>query len=210
MRFPPAPPGQVTCPRCGQPLATAGLAAAAEVLVEQECPRCRDRLLVQVFPAIHRAERGSGPVIAALEGEAACFFHPEKQANVVCDQCGRFLCALCDLPVGTRHVCPKCLAAGLEKEEKMPELLRKRTNWGHVSLLLGLVPLLLGGPLVFFIFVITAPAAVFFALYGWNKPCSLVHGRGRVRASIGLLLGLAEIAGLFVLGYFMWKGITNG
>src|SRR5437764_14413186 len=37
----------------------------------------------------------------------------------------------CALPIW--HVCPKCLAAGLDKEAPMPELLTRRVSWGRLS-----------------------------------------------------------------------------
>ena len=50
-----------------------------------------------------------------VEGEAACFYHPGKRATVPCGVCGRFLCALCDLELNGRHVCPACLETSRRK-----------------------------------------------------------------------------------------------
>jgi hypothetical protein len=172
-----------------------------------QCPRCRSALLTQVFPVLNRVEQITGPGQVALEGEATCFFHPAKRAAVVCDHCGRFLCQLCDLPVGTRHVCPKCLAAGMDKVAPMPELLNQRVSWGLLSLLVAAVPMFLCGLFAFFV---TGPAAIFCTIYGWNKPGSIVHGKRRVSAILGGLIGLAEVCVLLGMGYFMWKGITRG
>lgn len=209
MRFPPAPVGQVQCPQCGMGLMLGPEAQGAQTFVSASCPRCRAGLLTQIFPVIHRQERTGTPGQAALEGESTCFFHPAKRAAGVCDRCGRYLCSLCDLPVGSRHVCPKCLASGIEKEGAMPELLSKRLSWGRLSLFFGLLPALFS-PVAFVVFFVTGPAAVFCAIYGWRKPGSLVRGRRRPSAIIGGLLGLAQIGTLVMFGALIWKGVTNG
>src|SRR4051812_5436334 len=209
MRFPPAPVGQVQCPQCGTGLMLGPEAEGVLTFVTTNCPRCQTRLLAHVFPAIHRQERIGTPGQAALEGESTCFFHPAKRAAAVCDRCGRFLCSLCDLPMGSRHVCPKCLASGMEKEGPLPELLTRRVSWGRLALLFGLLPVLLG-PFLMMLWFITGPAAVFCAIYGWRKPPSLVRGRRRPSAIIGLLLGLAQIAAVVTIFMLAWRGITRG
>jgi hypothetical protein len=97
----------------------------------------------------------------------------------------------------------------MEKEAPLPELLTRRVSWGRLSLLVAFLPIILGGPFLFFIFFITAPAAIFCAIYGWNKPGSLVHGRRRFSAIVGVLLALAEIAALVALGRLIWIGVTS-
>src|SRR6478672_3276968 len=95
------------------------------------CPQCLQELRISVFPPIYRHPTGEGSAGEhAIEGEATCFFHPEKRAERPCDRCGRFLCALCDLPVGSRHLCPVCLKAGNE-EKALPELVSSRVSWGR-------------------------------------------------------------------------------
>src|SRR4051812_32058662 len=78
-----------------------------------ECVRCHQLLRIAVFPTTLLAPPMPTQTGArAMEGDATCFFHPTKRAERPCDRCGRFLCTLCDLPVGTRHLCPSCLKAG--------------------------------------------------------------------------------------------------
>ena len=193
MRFTPAPPGIVRCPKCG-------LGAPGEVWTTSEtavCTGCRSRLRVRTFPALQQLTTArSGE--AALTGEAECFFHPEKKAERVCDRCGRFLCALCDLPIGARHLCPACVESGLGTSEAVPELVTRRTNWGRFALALTFVPFV---PFFTMLAPASALAAIGCAVYGWRKPPSLVHGRARLSAIAAILIGLAEIAGL--RGFFL-------
>ena len=50
--------------------------------------------------------------------QASCFYHPNKKASVPCDNCGRFLCALCDVDFGGRRLCPACIEAGSGTESE--------------------------------------------------------------------------------------------
>ena len=93
------------------------------------CPGCNAPLTIATFPAYrrtpvagHAAERITG------EGEAACFFHATRKAAVPCDDCGRFLCALCDIPVDGRHLCPTCIDTA-HKSGTVRSLERSRTRW---------------------------------------------------------------------------------
>jgi hypothetical protein len=173
----------------------------------RECDRCRQFLRISVFPALRSAPplpTRSGE--RAMEGDATCFFHPEKRAERPCDRCGRFLCALCDLPVGARHLCPSCLKAGPEEIVALPELVTRRLSWGRLSLILSLMVFI---PFFNLFFWLSAPAAVFAALYGWSKPGSLVHGRRPVSAIFGLLLGLLQVGGVAFFFYNLWLESTH-
>ncbi len=165
---------------------------ALEPAQEAVCPGCRMALRGQLF----RAWWAPAPTRAfgserALEGDAVCFFHPRNRAALTCDICGRFLCTICDLPVGSRHLCPVCLSNGLG-QQKLPEIVPRRVVWSRWSLWVGLLPLLLG--LFFWPFmIVTGPSAVALALIGWKRPGSLVHGPQRWAAVTGIILGLVQL-----------------
>jgi hypothetical protein len=196
--------GLIRCPACYY-MMQGPWVEGGETL--RECDRCRQFLRISVFPALGMAPPMPAQSGArAMEGDATCFFHPEKRAERPCDRCGRFLCALCDLPVGARHLCPSCLKAGPEDNVALPELVTKRLSWGRLSLLLAVVPITILGV---YISWATAPAAIFAALYGWNKPGSLVHGKRRLSALVGLLLGLAQVGGFTFLIYTIWHASTH-
>jgi hypothetical protein len=96
------------------------------------------------------------------------------------------------MPLGVRHLCPTCLSSGLGAE-KLPELVVRRFLWADTALLLGAVPLLLS----FFVWpglIVTGPAAVVCALYGWKRPGSLPRGRRHWAAVLGLICGLLQLA----------------
>lgn len=135
----------------------------------------------------------------AVDGDAVCFFHPSNRAALACDSCGRFLCTICDLPLGSRHLCPNCLSSGLGKD-KIPEIVPRRFLWARTAFWIGLLPVILGLFLWPF-FVVTGPTAVIVALVGWKRPGSLVRGRQRWAAVTGIVLGLLQV--VFWIGFVL-------
>src|SRR5208283_982933 len=130
----------------------------------QACPSCARELRVAVFPALFREERITPAERILAEGEASCFYHPEKKAAIICEMCGRFLCALCDVDFNGQHLCPACLEAGRQKG-KIAKLENTRTRHDRLALLLALVPVLTW-PFT----LISAPSALFYAIWHWKSP----------------------------------------
>jgi hypothetical protein len=126
-----------------------------------------------------------------MEGEAVCFFHPQNSARLACDVCGRFVCSICDLLVGSRHLCPVCLSKGLGND-KLPEIIPRRFLWQRLSFSLGFWPLFLFMFLWPF-FIVTGGTALIAGILSFRKPGSLVRGRQRGYAIAGILLALAQI-----------------
>lgn len=165
------------------------------------CPACGVPLQVEVFPALfRRMAPGQSGEILLIEGESACFYHPQKKAVLPCDACGRFLCALCDCELNGQHFCPACLETGRTKG-KIKSLQYQRTRYDSIALALAIVPLI---PPIFFLFscftLITAPASLFVAIFYWNAPRSLVRSlkTGYVAAMVLALLQLAGWGALIV------------
>jgi hypothetical protein len=161
---------------------------------------------VAVFPAFLRPPaRGSQAEPLLVEGEASCFYHPQKKAVVPCQACGRFLCALCDCELQGRHFCPGCLESGRQKG-KIETLENQRTLYDGVALALAVYPvvLILG---IYFTFL-TAPMALYVAIRYWNAPRSIV-GRTRIRSVMAVGLALMELAGWGLLIYYLAKGVRS-
>jgi len=154
------------------------------------CPGCNALLHVEVFPALFKqiAEGKQGETIL-VEGEAGCFYHPQKRAVVPCSVCGRFLCALCDVELNDDHLCPICLDTG-RKKGKLTQLENKRALHDSSALMLALAPLLCFWP----ISCVTSPAAVVLAIYSWSQPPSILP-RTRIRSYLAILFGVLQIVG---------------
>ena len=191
------------CPGCRIGLAPAAFSMDAPL----ECPSCRVRLEGAVFPAFWREEEGAfAGAVPAGEAEAACFFHPENRAALSCERCGRFICQVCDLAIGARHLCPACVSAGITGE-KLPEIVARRFLWIEAAFYFGLIPLLVGIGMWPFI-VVTGVMAIFFAVWGWRRPGSIPRAARRWPAVVGLVGGFIQIAawaGMLLLIYYGWS-----
>lgn len=185
----------IACTKCRSPLPEFSFNQGAPA----PCPGCNALVQVEVFPALTRkvAEGKPGETIL-IEGEASCFYHPQKRATVPCAACGRFLCALCDVEINDEHLCPACLETG-RKKGKLTQLETKRILYDSSALMLAALPLLLF--CLWWISIVTAPAAIVLAIYSWYQPSSILP-RSRVRSYLAIGLGLAEVAGwiLFFAG----------
>jgi hypothetical protein len=162
------------------------------------CPSCATAVWAELFPAFQRPlPSGHDGAAVLTEEEAACFYHPRKQAVVPCDACGRFLCALCDCELKGRHLCPGCLERG-RKEGKLRGLEHQRLLYDNIALSLAIYPLL-----IFYLTLFTAPMVVYLSIRHWNSPSSILP-RTKVRYVIALLLALMQIGGwTFVFTRFL-------
>jgi hypothetical protein len=158
------------------------------------CSRCGLTLQTLVFPAIANTARGTAPEVIGDDSEASCFYHSHSRAAVPCEQCGRFLCHLCDLEVEGRHLCPSCFQAGLT-HKRLETVETRRTMYDTVALALATIPAVFLWPVL-----VTAPAALWVVVRRWNAPGSLVS-RTRIRFYLAALFALAEIVGA---GFLIW------
>lgn len=192
----------VRCTKCFSALPPDLLAAGGPCA----CPVCRAALELLVFPAIHRhIGPGAAAEAALLDGESTCFYHTEKKASVVCGGCGRFLCALCDVPVGGQHLCPKCVETGQAKKT-LTTFENYRTSYPSLALTLAFLPLVLLWPVT----LVTAPATVFFVLFTWRKPPSVTGRRRHGAKLVALFVALAECAGWAALFFGIFAATHDG
>ena len=184
----------IYCPNCRIPLPhqmynTSGPA---------NCPSCENPVKAEVFPALFKESQASGGDETILrENEPGCFFHPQKKAVVPCALCGRFLCSLCDVEFGGRHVCPLCLAAG-QKKKKIRDLETRRVLYDDIALALAIIPVILT-----FVTVITAPMCLYIAIRHWKSPLSIIP-RTKLRFVLAILLAGVQTTGwLFLFGWLI-------
>ncbi len=152
------------------------------------CDNCHSEIQIDVFPSIFKpAEKGELGQESSND-EAECFYHPQKEATVICSVCGRFLCTLCDLDIDGAHICPSCLEKGEEKgsfESLENHFVR------HDSLALALSFLSM---LTIYFTLLLAPISIFWALKTWNRPKS-IFPRTKVRAILTILFSILQIIG---------------
>lgn len=191
-------PAPISCTKCNTPV--------PELFYNQgapsPCPGCNALLHIEVFPAFGKpiAEGKSGEFIL-VEGEAGCFYHPQKRAVIPCAACGRFLCALCDLELNDEHLCPICLHTG-RKRGNLVQLETRRVLYDSSALWLSVLPVLLVITSVFSL--LTAPIAVVLAIYSWYQPASILP-RTRIRSYLAIFFGLLQIFAWVLLFTGAWK-----
>jgi hypothetical protein len=155
------------------------------------CPSCNSALQIEIFPALFRpAETGHAGDVIMLEGEASCFYHPQKKAVLPCEGCGRFLFALCDCEHRGQHLCPSCLETGRTKG-KIKSLENKRTRYDNMAFLMAIIAFL---PPIIYLSFITAPATLYIAIRYWKSPFGLTQ-RSRTKLVIAALIATLQIAG---------------
>ena len=182
-----APPKRLfPCRKCG-------LILPADVFNTPEpagCPRCHNLVVARVFPAFIEGPReGRAGEVIGIDELSGCFFHPDRRAVVPCGECGRFLCALCDLEVQGRHLCPGCLEAGRQKAA-LAVFRTAHTRWDNVALMLATFP-------VFFYFItpFTAAAAVFISIWKWRSTRAAMVPYSKGRFVVALLVASLTLAG---------------
>jgi hypothetical protein len=186
-------PGPITCPKCD--------AALPPVIYNrgqvESCPGCRSPVQVEVFPALFfpPALSQTGAQIL-VPGESSCFFHPQKKAVESCESCGRFLCALCDLNLQGRHLCPSCVESGQTKG-KLNRLEAHRTLYDNLALITATIPVLMVWPTV-----ITAPLAIFLVVRYWNSPSSIIP-RSKARLILAAFFASVQILAWIALVIFL-------
>jgi len=160
------------------------------------CAACRAPLAAFVFPAMvtDPARLSSGE--ALREGEAGCFYHPQKRAAVPCDQCGRFLCTLCQVEFLGQNWCPGCVETRRQKG-KLSHLDAHRTLYDNIALAVAILPAFLIWPTI-----ITAPVALFLSARYWRAPSSLLP-RTKVRFLLAGAIAALQIAAWIWLVLFL-------
>lgn len=186
------------CPGCRIPLSREVLGAEGRV----SCPYCHVPLLVEVYPALARplADLAQSPQ-ASLEGDSTCFNHAGYRATVPCDSCGRFLCNLCDLAIGGRHLCPDCVQRSMQ--ENAPGMTTERMLWDRLAMSLAVLPVI-----TIYFTLLTAPAAIWISVRHWKSPGSLV-APGRWRFVLASLFAAMQLSMWVLIIWFVAQGFPN-
>ena len=141
------------------------------------CPNCSALTQIAVFPALTRKNPDTAPKTTTGE-QSTCFFHATKVAERACDQCGRFMCGLCDIHLENHHLCPNCLEKNLERGD-VQQFDKEFTYYDTIAFGFALVSVIL-----VYLGVVTASISLFITLRYWKKPVSMApRGKWRYVAS---------------------------
>ncbi len=178
-----APTVSLTCPECGFELSHVFL----ETPDFQGCKVCGTELSVRAFPACFQAPETIQPAdLFRGEEETSCFHHADKKAVDACSRCGKFLCALCSVEIGTELLCPECLIAG-ETKGADQSLERERTLYDSIAFAVAVIT-----GITISLSILGAPAALYLVFRYWKRPSSIVR-RWQWRKYAALIIALSEV-----------------
>lgn len=176
-------------------------------LLIQDCANCGQSNGVAAFPKSIQRSPAPPPLLPEdppAEGEAVCFYSPNRRATAACDHCGVLISAPWSAAWGSETVCLKCLEH-LREDRKDERFISGCTRWDNIALAISLIPFT-------FIFwwaaFITAPAALFLAIRHWNTPRGIIPV-GRTRLVLAILLSLLQIGGIAAAFFGIWTAITD-
>ena len=180
------------CSACDRALSLPD-AAGTEVLA---CRNCGNTTRIWLFPALFVEKNADVAQHVVDEGHSSCMNHPTKKATTVCDGCGKYLCALCDIDWNGEHRCAHCI----EHQKNASKDNALRTEYIHYDRIVLMLVLAAIPAHMFLIGVLFSPVAVFIAWRYWNEPWRPVPYRKWgmiVYVSLALMIILAT--GAFIL-----------
>lgn len=188
----------IACPRC-RAILTDDSINTGDL---HPCPVCAVPIRADVFNALARRDgQNASPENILVSGDAECFDHPGKKAIAACDACGRLLCDLCRVELSGRNLCMRCLQSARDKK-KIEALQNRRVLNDAIALHLSFWP-----GLIIFPTLITAPAAVFFAVRHWRTPAGVLK-KPFAMSIVAFLLATGQIAGWVIFFILLSRGVV--
>lgn len=190
----------VKCPNCTYPLDAELYNQTTDLI---ECNSCHSKITVQALPALYRKVVKSAEGLKAQLDDAVCFYHAKKKAEQLCNDCGRFLCGLCTLPIGEELLCSSCLELRRKQEFGQHQLKPRQMRYDKLAIGLTIIPLIIYFPIT----IITAPAALFISIRFWRKKLEFAPGmRGRMVFSL-IFSSLLIIGWIFLISFMIWGAV---
>jgi hypothetical protein len=157
----------LSCPHCSEPLPVNLFVPGPT----GQCPACHSKVEAYIFPEFHRDSSSASGIHLAHQHEAVCYFHSRYRARTPCDNCGRFLCEICAIHVGSRELCPECLSQ-LRKQRNETGLIHYAALFDNVALFLVTAPVV---TVIFWFFtILAAPVSLFLSFYYWSRQWNLL------------------------------------
>lgn len=186
----------VNCENCQAILPLGDLLGDAPV----SCPNCGKKILVDLFPAVLSSFRKGEKAETIMESaHSSCLNHPDKAAVTICEECGAYLCSLCDLEVEGRHICPNCLK---NSKEKIKSLKTDAVLYDDIVLSVSVISFVL-----FYFAILSAPFVIVYSIMKWNKVNVPYRRRSKLRFLIAISISILQLVGIGALAvYIISKG----
>ncbi len=159
-----------------------------------ECTECLLTFQLTIFPAALKDGKASPVENRQVfhEGESTCFEHQSSLAVATCQDCGRFLCSLCEVKTGELIQCLDCFVKTKENQNA-----DKIVRWDQILPAIAILPIL------FWPFtIITAPAVLILAILKGKNPANNPLPFSRAAIAIAFFFALMQIGfwGFFIIG----------
>ena len=146
------------CSACGHAMALPNEVGAADL----SCGHCSAITRFWLFPALFRPRKSAEAQLIVDEGHSSCMNHPDKKATTVCDGCGKYLCALCDIDWAGEHLCSTCIEH--RRDGANNELKTEYIHYDRIVFAMAVVSMFL-----YFFGVIVAPIALYIGWRYWKE-----------------------------------------
>lgn len=188
---------KLSCPRCSKPLHLEVVEAG-----NNECPSCRVSFhAVKFSPTSHAVDVHSLALGLGSDGTQACAEHSSNRAVSVCDRCGAFMCALCQVDADERILCPGCFDR-LAEEGALPSLANRFRNFPGLAVSVSLL-----GIFAWFAAVVLGPLAFYYGIRGLRQKREMGESDRVLRIYLAMAVGILETIGGCLLLYFMFRRV---
>jgi len=193
----------VRCPDCQR-----GLSKKINGLRKDSvCPHCGKQVNWYIFPRYFASQQKDLTFDnITSDGESSCYYHSDKKAVVTCDQCGKFLCSLCDLELNNKHICPNCFNSG-KKKKKSFEFEDSRILYDDLALAIAFWPIF-----TFYFTIFGSFISMYFAIRYWNVNSSVIT-HNKLKKIVAIILSLLEILFWIILFIYLFSlrksGVSN-
>jgi hypothetical protein len=179
--------GGPECPRCRMRL-TADWLYSGEIT----CPDCGKTFEATAFSPPERPQPAPVALIALPEEGSGCANHARNAAVTSCQRCGLFICALCDMDIGSGPLCPACFDR-MREEGSLAQVKRGYRDYGRMSVIAMIAGIVFGCG---FLGLPFGALALFYS----RKAIRQRREAGRPLTATYVVISLAVIESLWGLG----------
>jgi ribosomal protein L37AE/L43A len=174
------------CPRCEARLMT-DLVATGLI----QCPDCKGFFEATAFKPVTKKPRVVEVSHVGPEGASACANHAGNAAVTSCTRCGLFICALCDMNLGSGSYCPACFDR-VRAEGSVEAVAMKTRDYFSMARISAVVGMFFS---FFFIGPLFGVMAIVYQSKGRNQRIARGDDPWPGAAIIVTILALLDIAG---------------
>ena len=183
------------CPRCHAHL-TADWIRSGIV----HCPDCSKTFEATAFTPPQPKLRVVEVIHTGPEGASACANHARNAAVTNCTRCGLFICALCDMNVGSGSYCPSCFDR-VRADGSVAAVATHYRDYSMMARNAAIFGVILSG---LFLSLPLGIAAIVYARKARAQRREM--GESTTGPTVAMIFGILEvIGGAIIIGFLLWS-----